>query len=119
MGHILQFYGQIVLTEVLKETSDSITDNSILALLNELNRMVPIGQLLYLTDVPEEKKTSIRYTILADLDGELELNKCAGVIMLLMHIYELLCSSLLIFLEEKSVETTIRVINDLLLEEQA
>lgn len=114
VGNILQFYGQLVLTEVLKEAADTVTENDILALLNELNRMVPVGQLLYLTDEPGEKIVGIRDTILTDLDGESEMKKCMDVLMMLTQVYELLCSSLLVLLEEHSVETTIQIINELL-----
>lgn len=110
LGEILQFYGQIVLDEMLEEAPKDISDEEILRLLNALNQMIPIGQLLYLFDEADgsvPKVIGMRYTMLTELDGETEWKKCAIALALLMQIYELLCSSLLLLVDGSPVENII------------
>lgn len=117
VGNILQFYGQIVLNAIIEESGKTISNEDILYLINALNRMIPIGQLLYLYDAVNdsaEKIIGIRYTMMTELDNEIELKKCAEVLMMLMQIYEILCSSLLLLIDGNSVETTLLMIEELL-----
>lgn len=112
-GTILQFYGQIVLNEALREASVHISNGDILNLINGLNRVIPVGQFLYLFDEADEKADKvigIRYTALTGLDDEAELKKCARILMLLMQVYELLGSSLLLLFDGTSVGETLRIL---------
>lgn len=115
-GNMLQFYGQLVLDEMLAESSAVISDYDILRLMNELNRMLPVGQLLYLRDEAGEpqKAVGIRYTMLTGLEGEAELEKCVRTLLLLTEVYELLGSSLLLLLDGDSVEEILDTIGRLL-----
>ncbi len=117
VGNILQFYGQIVVNEMLKEAEASVSDVDILDLLNALNRLIPIGQFLYLFDRADEEREKVigmRYTMLTELDSAAELKKCGNVLLLLMQIYDLLCSALLLVLDGNSVEETLRTMEELL-----
>lgn len=113
-GSILQFYGQIILTEMIKEQPGILTEERILGLLNELNRMIPIGQFLYLTDGSGEKMIGMRDTMLTGLEDERELDKCLQVLQMLMQIYELLCSGLLLLLDGNPLETVMQTLAELL-----
>lgn len=113
-GSILQFYGQVVLTEMQKEQPESFAEERILGLLNALNRMIPIGQFLYLADGAGENMIGMRYTLLTELEDERELNKCMQVLQLLMQIYELLCSGLLLLLDGNPVAEVMQTLEELL-----
>lgn len=117
IGPILQFYGQLILDEVLKEADAPVSGERILDFANRLNLILPIGQLLYLSDENDangQKILGIRYTIPTELDKESELKKCVKILMLLMQIYELLCSCLLLFIDGDSMETILDTIHNLL-----
>lgn len=118
VGNLLQFYGQVRLNEMLAEASAPVSDFDILNLINELNSMLPIGQLLYVRNADPsgepEKALGIRYTMLTGLDNESELDKCGHVLMLLMQIYELLGSSLILLMDGNSVEKTLETLKELL-----
>lgn len=118
MGTMLQFYGQLQLDGMLNEAAVPVSDFDILCLINELNRMLPIGQMNYMSDEREdmeaEKALGIRYTILTDLESESEMKKCVHILMLLTQIYEILCSSLLLLLDGESVGKVLETIKNLL-----
>lgn len=116
-GNLLQFYGQLMLDDMLAEAPAAVSDYDILSLINELNSMLPAGQLLYLRDGAggkPEKALGIRYTMLTGLDTETELEKCAQILVLLTQVYELLGSSLILLLSGDSVEETMAAIRRLL-----
>lgn len=118
MGSILQFFGQLRLNEMLAEAQAPVSDYDILNLINELNSMLPIGQLLYLHNEEQgedaEKALGIRYTVLTELNDKRELDKCGHVLILLMQVYELLGSSLILLMDGNSVEETLERLKELL-----
>lgn len=118
VGSLLQFYGQVRLNEMLEEAAAPVSDFDIMNLINELNSMLPIGQLLYVRNADQsgesEKALGIRYTMLTGLNDENELDKCGHVLMLLMQIYELLGSSLILLMDGNSVEKTLETLKELL-----
>lgn len=116
-GTMLQFYGHLPVNGMLNEAAAPVPDYDILSMINELNRMLPVGQLLYLRDGAEdtaEKALGIRYTMLTELDSEEEMKKCVYVFMLLMQVYELLCSSLILLLDGESVDEVLEKIMQLI-----
>lgn len=118
VGNLLQFYGQLRLNEMLAEAPAPVSDYDILNLINELNSMLPVGQLLYLRNEEPgeeaEKALGIRYTVLTELNDERELDKCGRILMLLMQVYELLGSSLVLLMDGNSVEETLEKLKELL-----
>ncbi len=118
VGNLLQYYGQLGLDEMLAEATVSVSDYDILNLINELNSMLPVGQLLFLRNDDQsgqpEKALGIRYTMLTGLSDERELDKCGHVLMMLMQVYELLGSSLILLMDGKSVEETLETLRELL-----
>lgn len=116
-GPLLQFYGQMILNELLEDASTTVTKERILDFVNRLNLILPIGQLFYLSDEKEEngqKILGIRYTIPTELDKESELKKCVKILVLLMQVYELLCSCLLLFIDGDSMDGILETIGNLL-----
>lgn len=119
VGNLLQFYGQVRLNEMLAEAAVApVSDFDLMNLINELNSMLPIGQLLYVRNTDQggepEKSIGIRYTMLTELKDERELDQCGHVLMLLMQVYELLGSSLILLMDGKSVEETLETLKQLL-----
>lgn len=121
-GELLQFYGQLNLEQLLKENPNAFSQTDILQMINRLNQEIPIGHLLYLQGEENgqaQQVIGIRYTMLTGLDREEELQKCAGILTMLMNIYEVLCSTLVLLLNGESLETAIQTIAELLDETMA
>lgn len=117
IGEILQFYGQIMLDEILEEAEQSVSDDQIRDLLNRLNSLLPIGQLLYLhggETEDGERFLGLRYTMLTELDSEREWKRCVHVLMLLMQVYEFLCSCLLLLVDGESVTAILDTMKELM-----
>ena len=105
-GCLLQFYGQLELDGMMAESPGTLTELNILQMINLLNRMLPVGQLLYMQDDKSPMHTiGLRYTMRTDLDSEDELERCGDVIEMLMDDYELLCSALVLVLEGETVQS--------------
>lgn len=116
-GDMLQYYGHLEVDELFAENPESFTEFNVLQLLNALNQMIPVGQFLFMQDQAEGGEQSvigIRYTMLTALDNETEMEKCVSVIKFLMHIYELLCSSLVLLLEGETVQNALNIIGDVI-----
>lgn len=104
-GGVLQFFGQLELDGMMEESPEAFTELNILRMLNTVNRMIAVGQFLYMQDENEPKNAiGLRYTMRTDLSGEDELEKCVDTIELLMDSYELLCSMLMLVFEGETVE---------------
>lgn len=104
-GGVLQFFGQLELDGMMEESPEAFTELNILRMVNTANRMIAVGQFLYMQDENEPKNAiGLRYTMRTDLSGEDELEKCVDTIELLMDSYELLCSMLMLVFEGETVE---------------
>lgn len=116
IGEVLQFYGHLNVNPLFEENPESLTEDSVLRLINALNQMIPVGQFLYMQDAAgegEQNVIGIRYTMLTTLGDEAEMKKCMCIFTMIMRIYELLCSSLMLMLEGLSVEKTLGIIAEL------
>lgn len=114
-GDVLQFYGQLELDGLMEEEPEAFTEGAFLELANRLNRLIPIGQFLYLKEGGDgQHALGIRYTTLTELDSEQELEKCIRVVRMLMDIYELLCSTLLLMADGEPVEQVVNTIEGLM-----
>lgn len=116
-GDMLQYYGHMEADGLFEENPESFTEFNVLQLLNALNQMIPVGQFLFMQDQMDGEEKSmigIRYTMLTALDNEAEMEKCVSVIKFLMHIYELLCSSLMLLLEGETVQSALDIIVDVI-----
>lgn len=115
IGNMLQFYGQLELDGLMEEKPDVFQKEKILQLMNMLNKMAPVGQLLYMEKEQDgENAIGIRYTMLTDLGSDPELKKCVNVLQLLMDVYELLCSMILLLADGESLESAMKVIIELM-----
>lgn len=117
VGPLLQFYGQIMLDELIEEAEPPVFEERILDFTNRLNLILPIGQLLYLSDENDgdgQKALGIRYTVPTELEKDSELKKCVKILMLLMRIYEFICSCLILFLDGDSMDSILNTIQQLL-----
>lgn len=47
-GNVLQYYGQMELDPILEENPEAFTEINVLQMINELNRGLPVGQILYM-----------------------------------------------------------------------
>lgn len=104
-GGVLQFFGQLELDGMMEESPEAFTELNILRMVNTANRMIAVGQFLYMQDENEPQNAiGLRYTMRTDLSGEDELEKCVDTIELLMDSYELLCSMLMLVFEGETVE---------------
>lgn len=104
-GGVLQFFGQLELDGMMEESPEAFTELNILRMLNTANRMIAVGQFLYMQDEKAPKNAiGLRYMMRTDLSSEDELEKCVDTIELLMDSYELLCSMLLLISEGETVE---------------
>ena len=117
MGSILQFYGQLVIGEMMEEEPKAMAKERVLCLIDALNHMLPVGQMLFMDEGENDKRIGIRYTMLTDLDCEKEWEKCVYVLRMLMQAYELLCSSLLLFMDGSPVEEVMQAIGALMEED--
>lgn len=116
-GPLLQFYGQILLDELLEDAQTPVSKERLLDFVNRLNLILPIGQLFYLSDENDadgQKILGIRYTIPTELEKGYELKNCVKILMLLMRVYELLCSCLLLFIDGDSMDSILGMIGNLL-----
>lgn len=114
LTEVLQFYGQLVLNELMADPDSAVTEENILMLVNEMNRLMPIGQLIYMGEKPEEKTLGIRYLLPTDLSSEESLQQCVKVLMLLMQVYEFLASALTLMADGSSVEESLETLKQLL-----
>lgn len=104
-GSILQFYGQLELDGMMAESPGTLTELNILQMINLLNKMLPVGQFLYMQDDKNPVHSiGLRYTMRTELAGDDELEKCGDVIEMLMDDYELLCGVLVLVLEGETVQ---------------
>lgn len=118
-GSILQFYGQLELDGMMEENPGTLTESNILQMINQLNKMLPAGQFLYLQqDENTRNIIGLRYTMRTDLASESELEQCADIVNVLMDDYELLCSVLVLILDGETVQDTIEIIMKLMAESQ-
>ncbi|MCI8682323.1 MAG: hypothetical protein HFH50_04940 [Lachnospiraceae bacterium] len=116
-GGMLQFYGQLELDGMMKESPETLTEPVILQMVNALNKVISVGQLLYMQDEEEPEHTiGMRYTMLTELDSEDELEKCIDIIELMMDIYELLCSVLILILDGDTVQEAMETVAELVQE---
>lgn len=114
-GSILQFYGQLELDGLREEEPDVFQEKNVLQLVNMLNKIIPVGQFLYMEKERDgENALGIRYTMLTDLGSEAELKKCVHVLQLLGDAYELLCSMILLLAEGESLESAIKVVTEVM-----
>ena len=114
-GYMLQYYGHLEVDGLFAENPESFTEYNVLQMLNAMNQMIPVGQFLFMqeqADGEEQNVIGIRYTMLTALDNEVEMEKCVSVIQFLMHIYELLCSGLMLLLEGETVQSALHIIAD-------
>lgn len=117
-GSILQFYGQLELDGMMAESPGTLTELVILQMVNLLNKMLPVGQLLYMQDDKEPMNAiGLRYTMRTELASEDELEKCGDVIEMLMDDYELLCSLLMLVLDGETVQNAMDTVMKLMEEE--
>ncbi len=117
-GSMLQFYGQLELDGMMKESPETLTESVILQMVNALNKVISVGQLLYMQDETAPEHTiGMRYTMLTELDSEEELEKCVDIIELMMDIYELLCSVLILILDGDNVQEAMETVAKLIQEE--
>lgn len=104
-GGVIQFFGQLELDGMIEESPEAFTELNILRMINTVNRMIAVGQFLYMQDDKEPKNAiGLRYTMRTDLNSEDELEKCVDTIELLMDSYELLCSMLILLFEGETVQ---------------
>ena len=116
-GNILQFYGQLELDGMMEESPGTLTESNILQMVNLLNRLLPVGQFLYLQNDQKPKNIiGLRYTMRTDLASESELEQCADIVKVLMDDYELLCSVLVLILDGETVQDTIDIVMKLMAE---
>lgn len=116
-GDVLQYYGQMELDPILEENPEAFTEINVLQMINELNRQLPVGQILYMHGENDEEARhliGIRYTMLTELDTEAELEKCVSIIDMLLNIYELLCSTILLLLEGESLNGAMDILADIM-----
>lgn len=119
-GGVLQLYGQLDLDEMMAEADnpEAFTELNILRMVNTVNRMIGVGQFLYMQDDKEPNHAiGLRYTMRTDLSSEDELEKCVDTIELLMDSYELLCSMLMLVFEGESVQKAEETLMKLMTEE--
>ncbi|MBD5451563.1 MAG: hypothetical protein HDR25_02865 [Lachnospiraceae bacterium] len=117
-GGVLQFFGQLELDEMMKESPEAFTELNILRMINTLNRMIVVGQFLYMQDdKAPQNAIGLRYTMRTDLSSEDELEKCVDTIELLMDSYELLCSMLVLVFEGDTVQNAEEILTKLMTEE--
>lgn len=110
-GCLLQFYGQLELDGMMEESPGTLTELNILQMINLLNRMLPVGQLLYMQDEKESLNSiGLRYTMRTELASDDELEQCADVIEMLMDDYELLCSMLMLVLDGETVQGAMDIV---------
>ena len=110
-------YGQLELDGMMKESPETLTEPVILQMVNALNKVISVGQLLYMQDEEEPEHTiGMRYTMLTELDSEDELEKCIDIIELMMDIYELLCSVLILILDGDTVQEAMETVAELVQE---
>lgn len=114
-GRILQFFGQLELDGMMEESPGMLTEIKLLQMVNALNRVFPVGQLLYMQDdhVPFHS-IGIRYTMRTELVREDELEQCIDIIELLMDDYELLCSVLMLLLDGEEVADAMNTVTELM-----
>lgn len=118
-GSILQFFGQLELAGIRGENPDAFTELNMTRLVNMLNRMIPMGQMLYMQDEENgEMKDAIgiRYTMFTELDQETEYQKCMTIFKLLMDDYELLCSMLYLLTDGESLDSAMQIVTNLMAE---
>ncbi len=109
-GDILHLYGELNLSPMIEENPAAFSEEVVLRMANELNKSLPVGQIIYLTEDSQGKAQSvigIRYTMLSDLAGEEELRKCVSVI-------EILCSTLYLLLEGDSLPKAMETLSKIL-----
>lgn len=117
-GCLLQFFGQLELDGMMAESPGTLTEFNILQMINLLNKMFPVGQLLYMQDDKEPMHSiGLRYTMRTELVSEDELEKCGDVIEMLMDDYELLCSVLVLVLDGETVQGAMDTVVKLMAEE--
>ncbi len=112
-GDVLQYYGQLELDPIMEENPQAFTDLNIYQMINQLNRGLPVGQILYMQGEGDQEARhliGIRYTMLTELDDEAELAKCVSIIEMLMNIYEVLCSTILLLLEGESLNSAMEIL---------
>lgn len=117
LGHILHLYGELDLGPMIEENPAAFSEETVLRMANELNKSLPVGQIVYLTEDSQGKAQSvigIRYTMLTDLAGEEELQKCVNIIEMLLNIYEILCSTLYLLLEGDSLPKAMETLSNIL-----
>ena len=116
-GDILHLYGEMNLNPIIEENPAAFSEEVILRMANELNKSLPIGQIIYLTEDSQGKAqrvAGIRYTMLTDLAGEKELKKCVEIIEMLLNIYEILCSTLYLLLEGDSLPKAMETLSKIM-----
>ena len=117
-GGVLQFFGQLELDGMMAENPEPFTELNILRMINTVNRMIAVGQFLYMQDDKEPQNAiALRYTMRTDLSSEDELEKCVDTIELLMDSYELLCSMLMLVFEGETVQKAEEILMKLMTEE--
>ena len=47
-GDVLQYYGQLELDPIMEENPQAFTDLNVYQMINQLNRGLPVGQILYM-----------------------------------------------------------------------
>ena len=118
-GGVLQFFGQLELDGMMAESEnpEAFTELNILRMINTVNRMIAVGQFLYMQDDQEPQNAiGLRYTMRTDLSSEDELEKCVDTIELLMDSYELLCSMLMLVFEGETVQKAEEILMKLMTE---
>lgn len=116
-GDVLQYYGQLALDPIMEEKPQAFTELNIYQMINELNRELPVGQILYMQGEGDQEARhliGIRYTMLTGLEDEAELAKCVSIIEMLMNIYELLCSTILLLLEGESLNSAMEILSKIM-----
>ena len=115
-GDVMQYYGQMELNPIMEENPEAFTELNVYRMINTLNQIIPVGQFLYMQEENDGKMShliGIRYTMLTDLEGEAELEKCVIIIGMMMNIYEVLCSTLLLLMEGESLDNAMKIIASL------
>ncbi len=116
-GDVLQYYGQLELDPIMEENPQAFTDLNVYQMINQLNRGLPVGQILYMQGEGDQEAhhlIGIRYTMLTELDDEAELAKCVSIIEMIMNIYEVLCSTILLLLEGESLNSAMEILADIM-----
>lgn len=116
-GDILHLYGELDMNPLIEENPSAFPEEVLLRMANELNKSLPIGQIIYLTSDSQGKEQSvigIRYTMLTALEGEDELKKCVDIIEMLLNIYEILCSTLYLLMEGDSLPKAMETLSNIL-----